>query len=115
MTEAQLQASILDLCRLRGLLAFHSRRNIGVGFPDLVIAGVGGVIFRELKNDTLQPTPEQMTWLGTLAEGGADAKLWRPSAWHLHEVADTLARLAQVRGGHVELTQAGKEAMEAAG
>lgn len=100
MTEPQLQLSILDLCRHHRLLAFHirdSRRNIGVGFPDLVIAGIGGVIFRELKNDTLQPTPEQMTWLGTLAEGGADAKLWRPDAWHSYEIAETLTRLAKPR------------------
>jgi len=100
MTEAQLQASILDLCRLHGLLAFHlrdSRKNMGVGFPDLVISGVGGTIFRELKNNTLQPTPEQMRWLGTLAEGGEDAALWRPDAWHSDEVAQTLARLAKPR------------------
>lgn len=102
MTEPQLQSSILDLCRHHRLLAFHirdSRRNIGVGFPDLCIAGVGGVIFRELKNDTLQPTPEQMTWLGTLAEGGADAALWRPAQWDDGTVRDTLARLAKPRGG----------------
>lgn len=102
MTESQLQASILDLCRHHRLLAFHirdSRRNIGVGFPDLVVTGVGGTIFRELKNDVLQPTPEQMTWLGTLAEGGADAKLWRPEHWFSGEIAETLQRLAKPKAG----------------
>ncbi len=102
MTEGQLQASILDLCRVHRLLVFHirdSRKNIGMGFPDLVIAGVGGTVFRELKNNTLQPTPEQMTWLATLAEGGQDAALWRPDAWHSGEVAQTLARLAKPRAG----------------
>lgn len=100
MTEAQLQASILDLCRHHRLLAMHirdSRRNIGVGFPDLVIAGRGGVIFRELKNDTLQPTPEQMTWLGTLDAGGADAALWRPGHWEDGTVREVLARIAKPR------------------
>jgi hypothetical protein len=100
LTESQLQANILDLCRTLRLLAFHirdSRKNMGVGFPDLVITGVGGTIFRELKNDTLQPTPEQMTWLGTLAEGGADAALWRPEHWWSGEIATTLQRLAKPR------------------
>lgn len=100
MTEAMLQASILQLARHHRLLAFHvydSRRSAGVGFPDLCIAGQGGVIFRELKNDVLAPTPEQMRWLGTLAEGGADAALWRPEAWLSGEVAETLARLAKAR------------------
>ena len=100
MTESQLQASILDLARTHRLLAFHvrdSRKSIGVGFPDLVLAGVGGVLFRELKNETLQPTPEQMTWLGTLEAGGADTALWRPEHWYSGEVAANLARLAKPR------------------
>jgi hypothetical protein len=100
MTESQLQASILDLCRTRRLLAFHvrdSRKSVGVGFPDLVVAGVGGVLFRELKNDVLQPTPEQMTWLGTLEAGGADAALWRPEQWYAGDIAAALARIAKPR------------------
>lgn len=100
MTESQLQSAVFDLCRTHRLLCFHvydSRRSSGVGFPDLCISGVGGTIFRELKNDILQPTPEQMTWLGTLAEGGMDAALWRPEHWHSGEIASTLARLAKPR------------------
>jgi hypothetical protein len=98
MTEAMLQTNICALARRHKLLVFHirdSRKNMGVGFPDLVITGPGGTIFRELKNDTLQPTPEQMTWLGTLAEGGADAALWRPAQWRDGTIAATLARLAK--------------------
>lgn len=100
MTEGQLQANILDLARRQGLLTFHlrdSRRNMGVGFPDLVIAGRGGVIFRELKNDFLQPTPEQAAWLETLGAGGADSGLWRPDAWRSGEVAAVLTRIARKR------------------
>jgi hypothetical protein len=100
MTEGQLQANILDLARTRHLLSFHlrdSRRNMGVGFPDLVIAGPGGVIFRELKNDFLQPTPEQQRWLDTLGAGGADSDLWRPDAWRSGDVMETLARIARKR------------------
>lgn len=104
MTEAQLQTSIVALCRTHRLHVFHmhdSRRSTGVGFPDLVISGPGGTIFRELKNDVLQPTSEQMTWLGTLAEGGADAALWRPIHWRSGEIAVTLQRIARPRGADV--------------
>jgi len=100
LTEAQLQRSVLDTCRAMRLLAFHvldSRKSVGVGFPDLVIAGPGGTIFRELKNANHQPTPEQMTWLGTLDEGGSDAALWRPEHLRSGEIAETLARLARKR------------------
>jgi hypothetical protein len=100
LTEAQLQRTILDACRQHRLLAFHvldSRKSVGVGFPDLCIAGPGGTIFRELKNSNHQPTPEQMTWLGTLEEGGSDAGLWRPSHLQSGEVMETLARITRKR------------------
>lgn len=100
MTESQLQASILDLCRTYRLMVFHirdSRTSVGVGFPDLVIAGPGGVIFRELKNATLQPTPEQMTWLGTLEAGGADVGMWRPAHWYDGTISACLAALSKPR------------------
>lgn len=100
MTEAMLQASILELARHHRLQAFHvydSRRSAGVGFPDLCIAGPGGVVFAELKNDILQPTPEQMTWLGTLEAGGAEVYLWRPQQWLDGTIATVLARLAKPR------------------
>ncbi len=82
MTEAQLQRAVIDLTRWLGLLAFHStdaRRDTSAGFPDLVISGVGGVLYRELKSDTGRLRPEQMTWLSTLHLGGADAAVWRPA------------------------------------
>lgn len=100
MSELQLQAAILEEARIRRLLAFHirdSRKNIGVGFPDLVIVGPGGVIFRELKNARNQPTPEQMVWLGTLEQAGADVALWRPDKWFDGTVTQTLTRLARPR------------------
>lgn len=100
MTEAMLQTAVLELARRQRLLAFHvydSRRSAGVGFPDLCIAGPGGVVFAELKNDVLAPTPEQMQWLGTLVEGGAEAFLWRPEQWLDGTIAATLARLAKPR------------------
>lgn len=109
MTEDQLQFSIIDLAKQLKLLVHHCRAaklpsgkwgtpiQGHAGFCDLVIAGPGGVLFRELKNDTLQPTPEQMTWLGTLDAGGADAAIWRPEQWHDKTIERALKALAKPR------------------
>ena len=80
MTEADLQRACIDLIRWLGLAYFHdndSRRN-RAGFLDLVVAGRGGVMFRELKTATGRLRPEQMDWITTLSLAGADVAVWRP-------------------------------------
>lgn len=80
LTEGEFQQQILDLAAYLGLRVFHdydSRRNTA-GFPDLVIVGAGGVLFRELKTDTGRVDPEQRKWLADLGVAGADADIWRP-------------------------------------
>ena len=81
MSEADLQRAVIDLIRWLGLAYFHdndSRRN-RAGFPDLVVAGSGGFIFREIKTETGRIRPEQLDWLARLTQGGANAGIWRPS------------------------------------
>lgn len=109
MSEDQLQYTIIDLAKRLGLLVHHCRPapvrqgkwitpiQGFKGFCDLVVAGPGGVVFRELKNDVLQPSPEQMTWLGTLEEGGADVAIWRPAHLHDGTIERELKRLAKPR------------------
>ena len=83
MAEDELQANVLDLCRVFGLLAYHthdSRRSVA-GFPDLVIVGRRGVLYRELKTSAGKPTRDQQIWLSALTGAGADACLWRPGDW----------------------------------
>jgi hypothetical protein len=80
-SERDFQRAVIDLIRWLGLHYFHdndSRRN-RAGFPDLVVAGQGGFIFRELKSETGRLRPEQLDWLSRLTQGGADAAIWRPS------------------------------------
>lgn len=66
---------------LAGCLALHipdSRQiQIGKGFPDWVIAGPHGVLFREGKDHNEDTRPEQDEWLSMLHLGGADARVWR--------------------------------------
>lgn len=81
-SEAQLQRAVLDLTKWLGLLAFHStdsRRDSCAGFPDLVLSGSRGVLYRELKTETGKLRPEQLDWLARLTQGGADAAIWRPA------------------------------------
>ena len=93
ISEAQLQACVMDLAKLHGLHVHHcrpARMASGKwatpieghkGFPDLVIVGPAGVLFRELKNATNKLSPEQVSWLHTLDLAGADAGVWRPEDW----------------------------------
>ena len=82
MTEAELQARVIALARALGWLEYHTfdSRRSRAGFPDLVLAHrTHGVLFRELKRESLQPTNDQVLWLGLLGASGADAAVWRPS------------------------------------
>jgi hypothetical protein len=52
----------------------------GQGFPDLVLARRGKVLFRECKTETGKASLEQLAWLQEV--GG---KIWRPSMWSVIE------------------------------
>lgn len=99
MTERQLEdqvrALIIDL-RLKGFHVWqqHAKRA-EKGFPDWVIAGPAGHIFRELKREAEKPTPRQEEWLAVLAFGGADAGVWRPSDLLSGRIARELTALAR--------------------
>lgn len=80
MSERQFQSAVVDLARYLGLLVFHpydSRRS-EPGWPDLVICGPRGVIYRELKTTKGRLSPAQRKWLSALNQAGQDADVWRP-------------------------------------
>lgn len=96
MTEREFQTQVIQLAHLYGWRVAHFRparvlRNgketwetpvaaDGKGFPDLVLAKNGVVLFRELKTDTGTVSDEQRVWLK--ATGG---KVWRPRMWNVIE------------------------------
>jgi hypothetical protein len=94
MSEAQFQKRITDYCDLLGLKWHHETdsRKSKKGFPDLVIAGRGGVIFAELKAQKGRVTNAQADWIGAVLLGGGRAYVWRPSDWP--EVEQILRELA---------------------
>jgi hypothetical protein len=96
VTEAELQAHILDLAALTGWRVFHdhdSRRN-PAGLPDLILVRRGRLIFAELKTRKGRIRPAQKAWIADLedvevAAGGAvEVYVWRPG--HLAAIADIL-------------------------
>lgn len=83
MLEAEFQSQILEACKLHHVEAFHVNLSIRSepGWPDLVLVGANGAIFRELKTATGKVSPHQAFWLAILEDAGLDAGVWRPDQW----------------------------------
>jgi hypothetical protein len=84
LTEAQLQAAIIDLCRWTGWLVMHpydSRRTVP-GYPDLTMVNreSGRTMFAELKAENGRLTDAQREWITFLSKRN-EAYVWRPSDW----------------------------------
>ena len=93
--EAEFQRKVTDLCDYLHLKWHHetdSRRS-KKGFPDLLIAGPGGVLFVELRSEKGRITPEQREWLDQLHRAGANVHVWRPS--NFNEATVILKNLAR--------------------
>ena len=99
MPERELEDHVRDIIKDLGLKGFHVWQQHAMraerGFPDWVIAGPAGHIFRELKRESEKPSPRQEEWLALLAYGGADAGVWRPSDYLSGRIARELAALAR--------------------
>lgn len=83
MTEQELQDLVIMACRRMGLLYYHTHdsRRSEPGFPDLVIVGLSGILFRELKSRQGQLTPEQRRWGSRITAGRGNWAVWRPVDW----------------------------------
>lgn len=80
MTEQQLQAAVIDMCKIYGIACYHtynSRRSVP-GWPDLALCGPRGFITRELKSEYGKTTPEQEQWGWMLREAAVSWDVWRP-------------------------------------
>jgi hypothetical protein len=109
MREDHLLKAVLDMARLFGLSTAHFRPALsqsgrwhtavagdGKGFPDLVIVGPGGILYRELKTDVGRLSPEQVVWLRKLAVV-SDAGTWRPADLHDGTIERELKAIRKVR------------------
>jgi hypothetical protein len=83
MTEAELQASIRKKCARLGLTVQHVENSLQghvwvKGWPDLEIIG-RAIIYRELKKQNEEPTPQQRRIGRVILAAGGDWGVWRPS------------------------------------
>jgi hypothetical protein len=107
MTEADFLAEVLALCAANPDLyplrtdpaKFNQREAANKGFPDLVIFGPGGALFRELKTmDGMGPghglRPDQAKWKHVLLGGGHDWDFWTPADLASGRIDDELQDVA---------------------
>lgn len=96
-SEAQAQATILDLACALGWRHYHTHdsRRSPEGFPDLVLVRER-VVFAELKKVGERPRPEQVDWLNALAAAGGEVYVWTID--DIAEVAAVLSRRERADG-----------------
>jgi hypothetical protein len=96
-SEHEFCAQVVALARGLGLLAHwcrDSRKCAGdPGFPDLTIAGPGGVLFGECKMPGGETSPAQDHWIWTLWKTGATVMMFRPVALENGVIERTLEQL----------------------
>lgn len=97
MTEYEAVQRILDRCRELGILCHHcddSTRCSGTpGLPDIIVAGVKGLMFIEMKKDSFSKVSTmQVTWRHTLKASGQNADIYCVA--ELSGVLDMLEDLA---------------------
>lgn len=97
MSEAELQANVVDLARFFHWLDYHTHdsRRSQPGFPDLVLSRAPRLMFVELKSEKGKLDPSQTEWLDELG-GVRDANplvevhLWRPSDYYADRIVEAL-------------------------
>mgnify|MGYP001585457419 CR=1 FL=1 len=89
LKESDFQRTVVAYAHLRGWRVAHFRPAMNrrgawatqmtgdAGFPDLVLAREGVVIFAELKREKAKPTEAQMEWIEALGQ----TYVWYPSMW----------------------------------
>jgi hypothetical protein len=95
--EQHFQDEVMRLARVLGMLAYHpfrSQKSVP-GFPDTVIVGARGVLYRELKMPKGVVSSAQAHWIAALLEAGQDVGVWRPEHWPtiINEEISALGRL----------------------
>lgn len=93
MSEKELSVAVIDLAHILGWHVAHFRpaqtrrgnwvtpMTGDVGFPDLVLARYGAVVFAELKSERGKVAPAQEAWIEALTGGDNGVFVWRPHDW----------------------------------
>jgi hypothetical protein len=98
MDHDVLVARIGELADRAGVRWVYFPRSIGLrghrGFPDLVLAGPGGLALAECKTGT-QLEPDQEAWRDVLRAAGAAWHLWHPADLWNGRILTELNRLGR--------------------
>jgi hypothetical protein len=96
INEHELEDAIRRQCLARGILRFHVRdaRGMTRGFPDDVLIGARGLLWRELKSEYGMLTPDQRTVRNALRALGQDWALWRPADLQNGRIARELEEIS---------------------
>ena len=85
LSEADFQRAVIDMAELHQWRIYHVakvkgqlRSETSKGFPDLVLARYGSLVFAELKREGEEPTHEQKIWLAFLRSAHPHVYVWRP-------------------------------------
>jgi hypothetical protein len=99
--DAYVRKAIADL----GLFGYHPRNSKGsaAGWPDWVIVGRGGILYRELKTEHGSLSPEQRHVGELITRAGGNWAVWRPRDRLDGSIGRELASLAAIQ---LELWQA---------
>ena len=92
-TERELQRLVVDAAKAGGWLWYHTpdSRRCEPGFPDLVLARGGQLMFVEMKAQGGRLTPEQRKWGRELAAAGVTWEVVRGER-AAHELAVRLLK-----------------------
>jgi hypothetical protein len=95
MRAAELYGAVLLLAGERQLQVIHGlpRVMLARGWPDVVVMGPGGVLFRKLLDVHGQPGGHSRVVLDYLHAGYADAGIWRPRDLWSGEIERQLDRI----------------------
>lgn len=102
-SEAELDAQVRAECEQRGILRFTApdARRCVPGWPDLVLIGRSGILFRELKAEQGRLAREQWSLGKRIEAAGGDWAVWRPVDLASGLVLVELDALAAVRADPV--------------
>jgi hypothetical protein len=93
--DAHVRKLIADL----GLFGYHPRNSKGsaAGWPDWVIIGRAGILYRELKSEAGTLSPEQRRVGELITRAGGNWAVWRPRHLVDGSIGRELADLAAIQ------------------
>ena len=103
MSEVELERNVGRIAADLQVWRHHNpdSRKVTAGLPDDLLAGPGGVIWRELKRETEKPSPAQIALMAFLRAAGHDVDVWRPSDLLSGRIAREILALSRARVAEV--------------